>query len=231
MKRPNGSPILLVMEPSVWTHHKRDPTATWRLKSFLKAVACALKNIILVMAPIEHMVSLPMTAGLVQEFRCRYYYQVMSTESTRTRTSILSNGIIREAWDNVQGSAATQRSFELLLTKVGSCTTWPAPSEILSPRKHNDAGIDIAKFDKVFPALARSVWGNIPDTMIQYYMTQDSHIGPSSLLRAKLQEMQHHEDYQGCFGPPEFGHPFIGALEQKVVDRADEFLKLLRWYW
>jgi hypothetical protein len=45
-----------------------------------------------------------------------------------------------------------------------------------------------------------------PDTVIQYYLTQEAEIGPSRFLRTKIQEMRHHEDYEGCFGSLSFGH-------------------------
>ncbi|KAK3809329.1 MAG: hypothetical protein J3Q66DRAFT_353531 [Benniella sp.] len=46
----------------------------------------------------------------------------------------------------------------------------------------------------------------VPDTVIQYYLTQEAEIGPSRFLRAKVQEMRHHEDFEGCFGSLSFGH-------------------------
>ncbi|KAF9979713.1 hypothetical protein BGZ65_006114 [Modicella reniformis] len=49
----------------------------------------------------------------------------------------------------------------------------------------------------------QKVYTSVPDTVLQYYLTQDSDIGPSSLLRVKILEMQHHEDFKDCFESPD----------------------------
>ncbi|KAF9364836.1 Tigger transposable element-derived protein 3 [Mortierella sp. NVP85] len=55
---------------------------------------------------------------------------------------------------------------------------------------------------------------SVPDTVIQYYYTQEAEIGPSSFLRTKIQGMQHHEDFGGCcFASLDFGRvKCIGAV-------------------
>ncbi|KAK3809287.1 MAG: hypothetical protein J3Q66DRAFT_444028 [Benniella sp.] len=59
----------------------------------------------------------------------------------------------------------------------------------------------------------RNALPDVPDTVIQYYCTQEAEIGPSSFLRIKIQGMQHHEDFGGCFGSLDFGRVrCIGAV-------------------
>ncbi|KAK3809328.1 MAG: hypothetical protein J3Q66DRAFT_373602 [Benniella sp.] len=71
------------------------------------------------------------------------------------------------------------------------------------PTIFNDPWIYLTEKDRSFEL--RKIFPNVPDTVIQYYLTQEADVGPSSFLRTKVHEMQHHEDFGGCFGSPNFG--------------------------
>jgi hypothetical protein len=42
----------------------------------------------------------------------------------------------------------------------------------------------------------------VPDIVSEYYAMQEADVRPSRFLRAKLQEVQCHGDYRGCFESP-----------------------------
>ncbi|KAF9947181.1 hypothetical protein BGZ65_009041, partial [Modicella reniformis] len=56
------------------------------------------------------------------------------------------------------------------------------------------------------PQAVKSAYSSIPGSvLLQYYQTRDNDTGPSNFLRAKILEMQHHEDFEDYFRPPIFG--------------------------
>lgn len=139
------------------------------------------------------------------------------------------------AWNNVQGSSATRNNFksivESLKGQLGSRLSFPTQDMIVDsgwvsqPFQGSDdadfflgsevadadaeaedhENFDIEKFAKIFKPLVKSLFPDMPKEVIQYYIALDSDVGPSSFLRAKIQEMRDHDDFKGCFGPLNFG--------------------------
>ncbi|KAK3809311.1 MAG: hypothetical protein J3Q66DRAFT_405335 [Benniella sp.] len=46
---------------------------------------------------------------------------------------------------------------------------------------------------------SKNAFPGVPKTVIQYYTTQEAEVGPSSFLRNKVQGMQYHKNFEGCF--------------------------------
>lgn len=205
--------ILLIMDPSVWEPYTR-----------IKDVNKRWKFIRIVKVPRINNQSLPMAAGIVREFRRRYFWLVLS-EGMRDRPNGYETnlevylGFLTLAWSDVRRPTIVS-SFEkvlglikeqLLRCQRGQPPQRPPETGYRSQRylppmfkaaTFRSRQVDL---DEDFPVVVKRALPHVPTAVRQYYLTQDSSIGPSRFLWAKIQEMQRHDDFKDCFGTPSFG--------------------------
>ncbi|KAF9995131.1 hypothetical protein BGZ65_009241, partial [Modicella reniformis] len=197
-------PILLVLDQAMWDLLQRDPEDTSEPQQLHKCGRAEWNNILIVKVPKNLATSLPMAAGLVKMFK-RNYFRFLS-EDPFHRNHLLS---ISRAWHEIQKSTI-QHSFEAILDSIRELQQGIMPFQTSIDIKDDKEQIpqligsrtDSEDFD--LQQAVQKVYPSAPETVLQYYQTQDNDIGPSSLLRVKILEMQH--DFKDDFGsPPDFG--------------------------
>ncbi|KAF9954794.1 hypothetical protein BGZ65_003820, partial [Modicella reniformis] len=196
-------PIVLFLDQAVWDTLTN---GLWRLNEsqqllqstpmgaskHSQSFEASLKYITIVKVPTPFAACLPTAVGLVKEFKRNYLRSCLEEYAQKRATTIFKYlRLIRHAWRGTRGSTV-QHSFETIL---GSTSQSPVdqlkPSLDTHPPQTESDILQAVK--KACPSM--------PDTMLQYYLTQDNDIGPSGFLRKKIHEMRHHEDFMGCLGP------------------------------
>ncbi|KAF9994299.1 hypothetical protein BGZ65_010082, partial [Modicella reniformis] len=156
--------------------------------------------------------SMPMTVGVLKEFKHNYYGLLLGecrSREAQEQESRLKDKLrlIRRAWREVQGYTIRHcfKSFLQCLRKFAPSTTTsrifyimekPSFSGIFWPDKLQD---NDGHESRLLQAV-KDAYPGAQDTVLRYYLNQDGDTGPSSLLRAKIREMQDHQDFMNCFG-------------------------------
>ncbi|KAF8937438.1 Tigger transposable element-derived protein 2 [Dissophora ornata] len=159
-------------------------------------------------------VLMPMGTGIVQELKANYHILSMETRDVtagQSKEVALEDylRLIPKAWSRVPKSILECCFKRLKLRNVGFRASSRSQSS-------NDASlkptIDAAVEEKLQAAL-KNVFFAVPDSIIDFYLNQDKDMGPSSFLRAKIQEMKLHGDFEQYFGTPYFGDPALHERE------------------
>ncbi|KAF9980058.1 hypothetical protein BGZ65_005608, partial [Modicella reniformis] len=197
----------------------------------LPTVETKWKNILIIKVPTADATLLPMAVGLINEFKRDYFSLVLrgttnSQIQTPDRTLQHRLELLSEAWFQVR-RPTIEASFK---TIVGSIEVERRrlkeafPAFILQTptdfRNNNWGTTVFAMFQGMrvnqptiqqtyreevdLLQVVKDVHLSVPRSVVQYYQNQDNDTGPSSFLRAKILEMQHHEDFKDYFGPPIF---------------------------
>jgi hypothetical protein len=217
------------MDLSMWDLLRRTPESCSESQDTVASLTARLKNIIIVKAPETHAGFHPMASGLAREFKLRYLDFVLGLNDSMKNVGPPHEKVsfntylnfISESWSSVHESTITL-SFDNMLKNLSqkwhkrfrkfrllSAPMRPSNRRVLKTRSVEhpmmirgfaDMGDDdlLQEFRYALPG--------VPDTMIQYYLTQEADIGPSSFLRTRIQGMRHHEDFESCFASPHFGH-------------------------
>ncbi|KAK3809313.1 MAG: hypothetical protein J3Q66DRAFT_68827 [Benniella sp.] len=217
--------IVLILDRSTWSllqpkpegHDGQDPLA---------ALNARLKNIVISKVPKTHDAFHPMAAGLGQEFKLLYLCFLLGLDVDvdkramfREETTFVNRlSFIRHAWFSVRESIIN-RSFETVEASLRNwaghhqlsleSSIWSKNAKVLplsrgtiideDPRRHPLPRDRTNLIDNDLSREVRNAFPSAPDTVIQYYLTQEAEIGPSYFLRNKVREMQHHKDFEGCF--------------------------------
>ncbi|KAF9363771.1 hypothetical protein BGX34_003378 [Mortierella sp. NVP85] len=223
--------IILILDLSTWNllqlnpevHGEQDPLAASRAR---------LKNIVIVKVPEEHSACHPMATGLAREFKLLYVCFLLNLDvdvdkrtAFRDETTFVDRlRLIRHAWFSVRDStighsfemierslqkwAGQHRLFLKSSTRKKNSKASPLSRGMVideDPRRHPLPRDRVNLIDKDLSRELRNAFPDVPDTVIQYYLTQEADVGPSSFLRTKVKEMQRHGDFEGCFGSFSFG--------------------------
>jgi hypothetical protein len=233
--------IVLIVDLSTWGILRRILDARGEPQDPITSLRAQLKNIIVVKVPEMHAVTHPMATGLVREFKLLYLNFFLRlddiTKECGTHHEKASFDkclkFISHSWFNVH-EVVIKRSFDKTIERTLQKWNQQDQNAIFFPRTfglrlpamsngkvthlYDDSlglrrGWNHVMDDRDLLQELRNALPDVPDTVIQYYYTQEAEIGPSSFLRIKIQGMQHHEDFGGCFGSLDFGRVrCIGAV-------------------
>ncbi|KAF9932581.1 hypothetical protein BGZ65_004426 [Modicella reniformis] len=174
----------------------------------------ARSKILIFKVPVVLDSSLPMSVGMVKEFKQNYYYNLLreyKPRGTQAQEPSLEGQLrlIPRAWREVQ-KCTIRRSFKSFSESIRERQQrGPIPFE--SPTLEHVleglstlgiSGSDELQNNDAHESRLRAVkyaFPDAPDIVVQYYLTQDSDIGPSSLLHAKIQEMKYRQDFGSYF--------------------------------
>ncbi|KAF9920204.1 hypothetical protein BGZ65_011457, partial [Modicella reniformis] len=193
------------------------------------------KNITIVKVPLALDPSMPMTVGVLKEFKYNYYSLLLGDyrkrEAQEQEPSLEDRlRLIPKAWCEVQAHTI-QRCFKSFLESIRKrpqrlCEFIPFGrldyiAEKLSPLstfcfdelKDNDG------HESRLSQAVKDAYPGAQNTVLQYYLNQDNDTGPSGLLRAKIREMQHHQDFMDCFGSLVFNQ--VRIHQQKPQERPE----------
>ncbi|KAF9941330.1 hypothetical protein BGZ65_004142, partial [Modicella reniformis] len=190
--------------------------ATWNLFRTLEASS---GNIVFVKVAMALDSSLPMAVELVKKFKQNYYYSLLEAygrRGTQAQEPSLEDQLrlVPMTWLNIQGYTV-QHAFKSLLEFIRQQQQHFRelapfkPSPTLDYIAERLSSLGTSRSDKLqdndghesrLSQAVKDAYPGAPETILQHYLAQGSDIGPSSLLRAKIQEMRHHQDFASCFG-------------------------------
>ncbi|KAF8941689.1 hypothetical protein BGZ58_000025 [Dissophora ornata] len=190
--------VALLVDEAVWRLLEVDPSES----------TYATGGVTVFKVPRELSALMPLSDGIAKELKANFHILLMeakkaaisrptgaATPASVTQINDISIEdhlkFIPEAWNRVP-SVTLNHSFKRFL-----------PSTPLLPlndgdQQHVDSVPKLKRaLEDAFPAF--------PDYILEYYLHHDRDVGPSSFLRAKIQEMQRHPDYENLFGTLSFG--------------------------
>ncbi|KAF9363772.1 hypothetical protein BGX34_003379 [Mortierella sp. NVP85] len=217
--------IVLVLDRSTWSILQPNPEDHGE-QGLIATLSERLKNIVIAKVPETHNAFHPMAAGLAREFKLLYVCFLLDLDvdvdnraAFRDETIFVDRlRLIRHAWFSVREStisrsfetverslhnwAGQHRSFfESSIRDMNTKVLLPCRPMLVdgSPRRHPLPRNRANLIDKDLSREVKNAFPGAPETVIQYYLTQEAEVGPSSFLRNKVREMQHHKDFEGCF--------------------------------
>jgi len=217
--------IVLVLDRSTWSLLQPNPEDHGEQDS-LTELSARLKNIVIVNVPATHDAFHPMASGLGREFKLLYLCFLLGLDVDADRRAAYREEIsfvdqlrfIELAWFSVRESIIN-RSFESV---ERSLREWAQQHQVFlepSIQNKNSKALLLSRsmatdgdlrrrplphdrtnfMDKDLSREIKSAFPGAPKTVIQYYTAQEAEVGPSSFVRSKVQEMQYHKDFEGCF--------------------------------
>ncbi|KAF9945096.1 hypothetical protein BGZ65_011183, partial [Modicella reniformis] len=162
-----------------------------------------------------------MAVELVKKFKQNYYYSILKAcgrPGTQAQEPSLEDQLrlIPMTWLNIQGYTI-QRSFKLFQesirqqqqhlceesTPFKTSPTLDYIAENLSSLGMSESESDKLQYSDGYESrlsqVVKDAYPGAPETTLQYYLAQDNDIGPSNLIRAKVKEIQYHQDFASCF--------------------------------
>lgn len=206
-------PTLLVMDPYIWEllPYKSEVS---ELQEQFEILNKKWRNIRVIRVPRIHSASLPMAAGLARDFKRSYLNEILGQETKpmkgqtlmEQRLFLISHAFLTPAIPAFRIRAYFKAIVGYIRGRIqqrqGVIPFQKGIDLQLSDQAQGPISVNI---DQVFSESVKNANPELPDTVLQYYLAQDNSVGPSRLLRVRIQEMQLHEDFKSCFEPPNFG--------------------------
>ncbi|KAF8919093.1 hypothetical protein BGZ58_004702, partial [Dissophora ornata] len=191
--------VVLLLDNTVWDLTKGQSDSPKFTLSKIK-----LSNI-----PSQLTASAPMSAGIIRTFKTSYNTlafrkfcktETLPQEPTKgsTETKMLEDHLefISDAWQDVQ-SSAIETSFQSAFAAIDPFRYQP---QDLKGSRTNLSMQDRDSAEAELSMLLRSAYPQIPDSVLQYYLTQDKDLGPSRFMWKALEAMQDHDDFASYLG-------------------------------
>jgi len=238
--------IVLILDLSTWSLLQPNPEDHGE-QNLLPALSARLMNIVISKVPKAHDAFHPMAAGLGQEFKLLYLCFLLGLDvdvdkhaTPREETTFVDRlSFIRDAWFSVRESTINQsfKTVEVSLRNWAGqhrsleSSIWNKSSKVLplsrgmvideDPRRHPLPRDRTNLIDNDLSREIRNAFPSAPDTVIQYYLTQEAEVGPSSFLRNKVREMQRDKDFEGCFRSSDLAQVrYLEALAHPIHGKA-----------
>ncbi|KAF9905998.1 hypothetical protein BX616_000855 [Lobosporangium transversale] len=229
--------VVLLIDETMWRFFRMSQTMPLLPLRFIKLVP--------VPRPLSAL--LPMSAKIAKDFKAYYHTFLieafLANDKARNQTShsIHSNNgsgpdhsknrspknepeAIHEAWNQIQKKTIQSCSRDFLASLEPSQTE-ELPSSSTSPLSKIKASL-VFKCNnaetKLIAAL-KSIEPKVPDSVLQYYRTQDMYTGPSTFLRSQILMMRKHPDFAGCFGDATFGDVAFQSKEPRGRHRMARY--------
>ncbi|KAK3809269.1 MAG: hypothetical protein J3Q66DRAFT_68323 [Benniella sp.] len=219
--RPVRRATLLIVDQVMWDmiHDPADSDE----RHNLVYVDRRFEHVLVIRVPKGHASFLPIAAGMVKEFKGNYLRFSLTAcpgcGACRQDQGRLANlGSIDSAWIDVE-RPTIQRSFKAMVELINERRRVHGVLPLQAPFEHNEKARHIRTpyLVKPFPQPSsidpeewfqralKNAYRGVPDTVLQYFQTQDYDIGPSSFLRTRIREMLHEGNLEECFGSSYFG--------------------------